>query len=147
MTWHRSDQIKSMHPDQAKIDDNNAVLVDRHWPALQLGKLRKERPRVNELWKIESPPPPPQKKPAVLNVKTKIMGLVRITSWYPNFNGGHFGLPPSEIHRMPGLPPKIVWTMTYSHGPHWKPSGALPQTSWGAYILPLSPPKSRLKTI
>ena len=36
------------------------------------------------------------------------MGLVRITSWYPNFNGSHFGLPPSEIHRMTGLPPKIV---------------------------------------
>ena len=47
------------------------------------------------------------------------MGLVRITSWYPNFNGSHFGLPPSEIHRMTGLPPKIVWTMTYSHRPHW----------------------------
>ena len=46
------------------------------------------------------------------------MGLVRITSWYPNFNGSHFGLPPSEIHRMTGLPPKIVWTMTYSHRPH-----------------------------
>ena len=45
------------------------------------------------------------------------MGLVRITSWYPNFNGSHFGLPPSEIHRMTGLPPKIVWTMTYSHRP------------------------------
>ena len=37
-----------------------------------------------------------------------VMGLVRITSWYPNFNGSHFGLPPSEIHRMTGLPPKIV---------------------------------------
>ena len=47
-----------------------------------------------------------------------LMGLVRITSWYPNFNGSHFGLPPSEIHRMTGLPPKIVWTMTYSHKPH-----------------------------
>ena len=46
------------------------------------------------------------------------MGLVCITSWYPNFNGSHFGLPPSEIHRMTGLPPKIVWTMTYSHRPH-----------------------------
>ena len=46
------------------------------------------------------------------------MGLVHITSWYPNFNGSHFGLPPSEIHRMTGLPPKIVWTMTYSHRPH-----------------------------
>ena len=28
------------------------------------------------------------------------MGLVRITSWYPNFNGSHFGLPPSEIDRV-----------------------------------------------
>ena len=37
-----------------------------------------------------------------------LMGLVRITSWYPDFNGSHFGLPPSEIHRMTGLPPKIV---------------------------------------
>ena len=46
------------------------------------------------------------------------MGLVRITSWYPNFNGSHFGLPPSEIHRMTGLPPKIVWTMTYLHRAH-----------------------------
>ena len=43
------------------------------------------------------------------------MGLVRITSWYPSFNGSHFGLPPSEIHRMTGLPPQTVWTMTYSH--------------------------------
>ena len=50
------------------------------------------------------------------------MGLVHITSWYPNFNGSHFGLPPSEIHRMTGLPPKIVWTMTYSHRPHWLPA-------------------------
>ena len=39
--------------------------------------------------------------------------------YYPNFNGSHFGLPPSEIHRMTGLPPKIVWTMTYSHRPHF----------------------------
>ena len=38
----------------------------------------------------------------------KPMGLVRITSWYPKFNGSHFRLPPSEIHRMTGLPPKIV---------------------------------------
>ena len=46
------------------------------------------------------------------------MGLVRISSWYPSFNGSHFGLPPSEMHRMNGLPPKTVWTMTYSHRPH-----------------------------
>ena len=40
--------------------------------------------------------------------KMNQMGLVRITSWYPIFNGSHFGLPPSEIDRMTGLPPKIV---------------------------------------
>ena len=28
------------------------------------------------------------------------MGPVRFTSWYPKFNGSHFGLPPSSIHRM-----------------------------------------------
>ena len=38
----------------------------------------------------------------------------RITSWYPNFNGSHFDLPPSEIHRMTGLGGKFVWTMAYS---------------------------------
>ena len=48
------------------------------------------------------------------------IGLARITSLYPNFNGSHFGLPPRSIHRyrLTGLPPKMVWTMTYSHKPH-----------------------------
>ena len=46
------------------------------------------------------------------------MGGVCIPSWYPNFNGNHFGLPPSEIHRMTGLGGKMAWTMTYSHRPH-----------------------------
>ena len=41
--------------------------------------------------------------------ETHLMGLVRITSWYPNFNGSHFGLPPSEIHRMIWLPPGEVF--------------------------------------
>ena len=36
------------------------------------------------------------------------IGPVRITSWYPNFNGSHFGLPPSSIHRMTGLGGKFV---------------------------------------
>ena len=27
-----------------------------------------------------------------------LMGRVCISSWYPKFNGGHFGLPPSSIH-------------------------------------------------
>ena len=38
-------------------------------------------------------------------VRYSEMGLVRITSWYPNFNGSQFGLPPSKIHRMTGLRP------------------------------------------
>ena len=28
---------------------------------------------------------------------------VRITSWYPHFNGSHFGSPPSSIYRITGL--------------------------------------------
>ena len=31
------------------------------------------------------------------------MAAVCITSWYPDFNGSHFGLSPSSIHRMTGL--------------------------------------------
>ena len=46
------------------------------------------------------------------------MGLVRITSWYPKFNGSHFGLPPSEIHRMTGLPQSCeLWRMRTSPTP------------------------------
>ena len=73
-----------------------------------------------------------------------VMGLMRIASWYPNFNGSHFGLPPSEIHRMTGLPPKIVWTMTYSHRPHservqslrhqWRMYFTWPCALWGCIL-------------
>ena len=31
-----------------------------------------------------------------------VMGAVRITSLNPKFNGSHFDLPPSSIHRMTG---------------------------------------------
>ena len=48
-----------------------------------------------------------------------VMRLVRITLWYPKFNGSHFGLPPSSVHRMTGLGGKFVGTMTYSHRPHF----------------------------
>ena len=41
-------------------------------------------------------------------IETRTMGLVRITSWYPKFNGSHFGLPPSSIHKMTGLGGKMV---------------------------------------
>ena len=33
--------------------------------------------------------------------RTSTGGLVRITSWYPNFNGIHLGLPPSDLARSP----------------------------------------------
>ena len=35
-----------------------------------------------------------------------------------HFNGCHFDLPPSSIHRMTGLGGNFMWTMTYSHSPH-----------------------------
>ena len=55
------------------------------------------------------------------------MKAMLITSWYPNFNGGHFGLPPSSIHRMTGLGGKMVWTMTYAHSPHWQRAANMTQ--------------------
>ena len=45
------------------------------------------------------------------------MGPVRITSWYPKFNGSHFDLPPSPIYRTTGLGGKMVWMVMYSHRP------------------------------
>ena len=43
---------------------------------------------------------------------------MRITmSWYPIFNGSHFGLPPSSIHRMTGLGGKKLWTMCAHRAP------------------------------
>ena len=41
------------------------------------------------------------------------MGAVRITSMNPKFNGSHFGLPPSSIHRMTGWVAfyRILWRM------------------------------------
>ena len=44
---------------------------------------------------------------------TDIMGAVRITSLNPKFNGSHFGLPPSSIHRMTGWVAfsRILWRM------------------------------------
>ena len=47
------------------------------------------------------------------------MEPVRVTSWYPKFNGRHFGLPPSSVHRMTGLGGNFVSTMTYAYMPHW----------------------------
>ena len=47
------------------------------------------------------------------------MGAVRITSWYQGFNGSHFGLPLSFIHRMTGLGGNFVWAMMQSHRTHF----------------------------
>ena len=46
-------------------------------------------------------------------------GGMRITLWYPKFNGSNFGLPPSSIHEMTEQGGKKVWTMTYAHRPHY----------------------------
>ena len=45
------------------------------------------------------------------------MGPVSIQSWYPKFNGSHFGSPPSSIHRMTRLGGNPMWTMTYRPSP------------------------------
>ena len=37
-----------------------------------------------------------------------VMGAMRITSWYPNFYGSHFGMPRSYIHKMTGLGVNMV---------------------------------------
>ena len=49
---------------------------------------------------------------------SKPMGAIRITSWYPKFNGSHFYfcLPPSSIHRTIRLGGEMMWT---AHRPHW----------------------------
>ena len=46
-------------------------------------------------------------------------------SWYPNFNGSHFGLPPSSIHKMTGLGDKMLWTklMMCAHRLYWQGKG------------------------
>ena len=36
---------------------------------------------------------------------------------YPKFNGSHFCLPSSSIHKMTGLGGKMVWTLTNAHRP------------------------------
>ena len=41
-----------------------------------------------------------------------------ITSWYPKFNGSHFDLPASFIHRVTGLGGNFLWTMSSVHRPH-----------------------------
>ena len=74
-----------------------------------MGKKKKKKKKKNPQSTVVSPPS------WVCLSKFSRMGLVRITSWYPNFNGSHFGLPPSSTHEMTGLGGKFVWTMTYSH--------------------------------
>ena len=49
-------------------------------------------------------------------IKTWIEAVC-ITSWYPKFNGSHFDLPPSSIHRMTGLGGNMAWMMMYAHRP------------------------------
>ena len=46
-----------------------------------------------------------------------LLGLLQwdlcIASWYPKFDGSHFDLPPSSVHRMTGLGGYFVWTFSY----------------------------------
>ena len=56
-------------------------------------------------------------RPSANAASCKIIGPVRITSWYPKFNGSHFGLPLSAIQRMTGLGGNSVLTMMYLHEP------------------------------
>ena len=35
-------------------------------------------------------------------------GAMRIVSWYTKFNGSHFAVPPSSIHKMTGQGGKMV---------------------------------------
>ena len=46
------------------------------------------------------------------------MEAVRITSWFPKYNGPHFGLLPSSIHTLTRLGGKGVWNSTYELRPH-----------------------------
>ena len=51
--------------------------------------------------------------------------VVHITSWYPKFNGSHFGLPPISIHKKTGLGSKMVCTMTFGRRTHFAESSSL----------------------
>ena len=51
--------------------------------------------------------------------------VVHITSWYPKFNGSHFGLPPVSIHKKTGLGSKVVCTMTFGRRSHFAESSSL----------------------
>ena len=51
--------------------------------------------------------------------------VVHITSWYPKFNGSHFGLPPISVHKKTGLGSKMVCTMTFGRRSHFAESSSL----------------------
>ena len=61
------------------------------------------------------------------------MGAVRITSLYIQIHWKPFWLAPSSMHKMTGLGGTMVWTMTYSHRPHWFLVGSLSDCvpGWG----------------
>ena len=82
-------------------------------------------------WKCQNPKSPVQDTWTCLNrpecgappLRVILLRPVRITPWYPNFNGSHFNfglqpcvqLDPQWTTEWLGV--KIVWTMTYSHKP------------------------------
>ena len=53
------------------------------------------------------------------------MGLVRITSWYPNFNGSHFGLPPARSTEWLDCHPKLCELWLIRTDPYEENSASL----------------------
>ena len=60
---------------------------------------------------------------------------VCITSWYPNSNGSHFGLPPNSVHRMVSLEPGPTWLLIRTGSPFpWRPSTIRSQVGPGSRL-------------
>ena len=63
------------------------------------------------------------------------MGLVRIMSWYPNFNGSHFGLPLQLDPQNDWLGGKMVWNMMCIRtGPINKPKATHAESSCTLFL-------------
>ena len=80
------------------------------WPRLAIS--RRKSKKIRDSLKIDQPG-------CETRVTMQPMGRVRITSWYPNFIGSYLARHPARSTEWNGLPPKIVWTMTYWLRPHF----------------------------
>ena len=69
--------------------------------------------RWQDAWNsLTDPLKPP---PTLYKHKVGPMRPLRISPWYPKFNGSHFDLPSTSMHRMTGLGGNFVWKITCSH--------------------------------